>query len=262
MSRDLVESVAQRFQTFAAPYLDEPGDDFAYRLKIEHTDRVRAIATDIADASGVSDRVNVAARLAALLHDVGRFPQYKQYRTFRDAESANHALLSVRHALREGMLAEVPTDLRRVVLGAVFLHNVRTLPTNLPPETLAVSRIVRDSDKLDIFRVMIAHFSQTEPAHPEVALHVKLHPTAYSQEIITALLKGDTGDYRNIVWVNDFKLMVAGWMYDLNYRHSCQLLHDHGYLDTIFDTLLPQDPQILEMRRRIMEHLAHRLADA
>ncbi|MDP3427104.1 MAG: HD domain-containing protein [Humidesulfovibrio sp.] len=260
MSTDLVESVAQRFQSFAAPYLEEPGDDFAYRLKVEHTNRVRAIATDIADASGVSQRVHLAARLAALLHDVGRFPQYKQYRTFRDAESANHARLSVRHTLREGMLAGAPPDLRRMVLGAVFLHNVRTLPTALPPDTLAAARIVRDSDKLDIFRVMIAHFSQTEPEHPEVALHVKPHPTAYTQEILTALLKGETGDYSKIVWVNDFKLMVAGCLYDLNYQRSCQLLHDHGYLDTIFDTL-PQDQRILELRDQISGHLARRLAD-
>jgi len=260
MSEDLVESVAQRFRAFAAPYLDEPGDDFAYRLKVEHTNRVHAIATDIAEASGVSGRVHLAARIAALLHDVGRFPQYKQYRTFRDAESANHARLSVRHALRENMLGEVPPDLRRVVLGAVFLHNVRTLPTTLPPDTLAVARIVRDSDKLDIFSVMIAHFSQEEPEHPEVALHVKPHPTAYSQEVLTALLKGETGDYRKIVWVNDFKLMVVGWLYDLNYQRSCQMLHDLGYLDTIFESL-PKDPQLLDLRRQITTHLARRLAD-
>lgn len=259
MSEALVERVAKRFQNFAEPYLSEPGDDFAYRLKVEHTNRVRAIATDIASASAVSERVHLAARIAALLHDVGRFPQYKQYRTFRDAESANHALLSVRHALREGMLGDVPGDIRRLVLGAVFLHNVRTLPSTLPPDLLAVARIVRDSDKLDIFRVMIKHFSQEDPEHPEVALHVKPHPTAYSQAILQGLLNGETGDYRRIVWVNDFKLMVVGWLYDLNFRRSCQMLHDLGYLDTIFDSL-PKDPQLLALRRQVAEHLAQRLA--
>lgn len=261
MIENLVESVAERVRTFAAPYLSEPGDDFAYRLKVEHTNRVHDIATDIASASGVTERVRLATRIAALLHDVGRFPQYKQYRTFRDAESANHALLSVRHALRENMLDEVPPDLRRMVLGAVFLHNVRTLPTTLPPDILAVARIVRDSDKLDIYRVMIAHFSQDDPKHPEVALHVKPHPTAYSQEVLTALLQGETGDYRNIVWVNDFKLMVVGWLFDLNHRRSCQMLHDLGYLDTIFDSL-PQDGQIVSLRGQVMGHLAQRLAGA
>lgn len=261
MSEALVERVAKRFQDFAWPYLDEPGDDFAYRLKVEHTTMVRAIATDIASASAAPEGVHLAALLAALLHDVGRFPQYKQYRTFRDAESANHALLSVRHALREDMLKDVPKDIRRMVLGAVFLHNVRILPTTLPPDTLAVARIVRDSDKLDIFRVMIAHFAQEDPAHPEVALHVKRHPTAYSQDLLADLRKGETGDYRRIVWVNDFKLMVVGWLYDLNYRRSCQLLHERGYLDTIFESL-PEDAQLLELRRSITDHLAHRLSSA
>ena len=261
MSEALVERVAQRFQDFTGPYLREPGDGFAYRLKVEHTNRVLAIATDIASASAVSGQVHLAARIAALLHDVGRFPQYKLYRTFRDAESANHAALSVRHTLRGNMLAGIPDDLKRLVLGAVILHNVRTLQDDLPPEALAVARIVRDSDKLDIFSVMIAHFSQESPLHPEVALHVTPHPTAYSPAVLEGLLQGETGDYRNIVWVNDFKLMVVGWLYDLNYRRSCQLLHDLGHLDTIFASL-PDDPPIRELRGRIMAHLAHRLSGA
>ncbi len=259
MSEVLVQRVADRFQAFAEPYLNEPGDGFAYRLKIEHTGRVRAIAADIASASGVSERVHLAARIAAVLHDVGRFPQYKQYRTFRDAESANHAGLSVRHALREDMLDSVPRDIRRMVLGAVFLHNVLTLPSTLPADTLAVARILRDSDKLDIYRVMINHFSQESPEHPEVALHLKPHPTAYSQAVLDGLLRGETGDYRNIVWVNDFKLMVAGWLYDLNFRHSCQLLKERGYLDFIFNTL-PKDPPLVTLRQRIMDDLARKLS--
>lgn len=260
MSSDLVGIVARRFKDFTEPYLNEPGDDFAYRLKVDHTNRVCGIATDIASASAVSPRVLLAARIAALLHDVGRFPQYKRYRTFRDAASANHAALSVRHALRAGMLADVPADLRRLVLSAVILHNVRILPTTLPADTLAVARIVRDSDKLDIYRVMIAHFAQEDPEHPEVALDVKRHPTAYTQAVLASLLKGETGDYRHIVWVNDFKLMVVGWLYDLNYRRSCQMLHDLGYMDTIFASL-PADPQILALRAQIADHLAHRLAN-
>lgn len=259
MSEAHVELVAKRFQAFAEPFLAEPGDNFAYRLKVEHTLRVSAIATDIADHSRVSERVRFAARLAALLHDVGRFPQYKRYRTFRDSESANHAALSARHTLRGDMLADVPEDIRRLTLGAVILHNVRALPLTLPPETLAVARLVRDSDKLDIFRVMIAHFSQETPQHPEVALHVKPHPTAYSQAVLDGLLRGETGDYRHIVWVNDFKLMVAGWIYDLNYRHSLKLLRERGYLDTIFDSL-PAEPKLLALRSQIMGHLAQRLA--
>jgi hypothetical protein len=261
MSVDLIELVAQRFRAFAEPYLSEPGDGFAYRLKIEHTARVEALAATIGSASALPGHIQLAARIAALLHDVGRFPQYKQYRTFRDSESANHAALSVRHALREHMLAGVPKDIKRLALGAVFLHNVRSLPPSLPADTMTVARILRDSDKLDIFRVMIAHFSQENPEHPEVALDVKPHPTAYSQDVLTQLQNGKTGDYRHIVWVNDFKLMAVGWIYDMNFRHSCQILQDLGHLDTIFESL-PKDPPLLSLRSLINAHLASRLAGA
>lgn len=260
MSETLVQRVAQRFQTFTEPFLDEPGDSFAYRLKIEHTGRVRAIAEDIASASAVSGPVREAAVIAAVLHDVGRFPQYKTYRTFRDAVSANHAALSVRHALRENMLEAVPTDIRRMVLGAVFLHNVRALPDTLPPDTQSVARILRDSDKLDIYHVMLEHFAQENPEHPEVSLDVQHHPTAFSPAILDTLSRGQTGDYKDIVWVNDFKLMVAGWLFDLNYRRSCELLRERGYLDAIFDTL-PDDPQVRAIRQRLTDELARRLAD-
>ena len=261
MNQDLVQQIAERFLAFAAPYLDEPGDLFAYRLKIKHTGRVRENAEEIASASGVSGPVHLAARIAAVLHDVGRFPQYKEFRTFRDAESANHAGLSVRHALRAKMLRDVPTDIRRMVLGAVFLHNVRALPAGLPPDLLAVARIVRDSDKLDIFGVMIDHFAQEHPEHPEVALGVQPHPTAYSPAVLEDLLRGESGDYRKVVWTNDFKLMVAGWLFDLNYRHSCKMLKERGHLETIFSSL-PSDPPLLALRQKIMQTLARRLADA
>lgn len=258
LREDLDQRVLERFRAYAEPFLLEPGDAFAFRLKLAHTARVHELAADIASASGVSAPVHLAARIAAVLHDVGRFPQYRQYRTFRDADSANHAALSVRHALREGMFEGVPRDIRRMVLGAVFLHNVRALPSGLPVDTLSVARILRDSDKLDIYGVMIAHFAQEDPEHPEVALDVKRHPTAYSQAVLEALLQGEAGDYRQIVWVNDFKLMVAGWLFDLNTRRACELLDQRRHLDTIFDSL-PPEPPLLALRQKIKEELARKL---
>jgi hypothetical protein len=259
MSENLVGIVARRFQDFTRPYLAEPGDDFVYQLKIEHTQHVAAFATDIAAASHVPERVAVATRIAALLHDVGRFPQYKQYRTFRDADSANHAALSIRNVLRQKMLDGAPKDIRRLVLAAVYLHNKKALPDTLPAETLATARIVRDSDKLDIYRVMLAHFNMEKDEHPEVMLNVKPHPTAYSKAILDSLMRREVGDYRSIVWMNDIKLMGAAWLYDLNFRRSCEILQERGYINYFFATL-PDDPEVLAARRQVESDLANRLS--
>ena len=258
MSDALSNLVAARFHAFAAPYLAAPGDGFAYRLKLDHTMRVYAIADAIARAERLPEPLPLACRIAALLHDVGRFPQYEMFRTFRDAQSANHALLSVRHALRAGLLDGVPQEIRHLAIGAVYLHNKRTLPPLRSGNLDAVARVVRDSDKLDIYQVMIDHFSQKDPEHPEVALDVRDEPGAYTPLVLNDVMGRQTGDYRNIVYVNDFKIMVIGWLYDMNFRTSCRLLSDRGYLETIFDSM-PQDEPIRRFREQVRGDLAERL---
>jgi len=261
MSDGLIGLVAERFAAFTAPYLAEPGDLFAYQLKVEHTARVVDLAREICAAEDVAADTALATLLAAQLHDLGRFPQYKTYRTFRDIESANHAALSVTHLLRAHMLDDAPTAIRRLVIGAVYLHNRRELPDGLPAPLDMAARIVRDSDKLDIYRVMIEHFSQPVPEHPEVALHVKLDPDAYTPAVLRALLDRSPGDYTQLVWVNDFKLMTVGWLYDMNCRSSCRILRERGYLETIFASL-PDDPGINRVRAQLLGDLAQRARGA
>lgn len=256
MSEALVRLVAGRFEAYAAKFLELPGDGFAYRLKIAHTKRVLGIAENIAKEEALPEDLSLASRLAALVHDVGRFPQYMQYHTFRDPDSANHAALSVTHTLREKLLADVPTQIRRLVLGAVYLHNKRILPTLASNELKTVSQLVRDSDKLDIYSIMIAHFSQEKPEHPEVALSVLDEPDKFTPTVLDALINRTPGDYRSIIYVNDFMLMVIGWLYDLNFRTSCRLLQSEGYLDTLFD-ILPKDEKITKFRQQITQDIAH-----
>lgn len=253
--------VAERFAAFTAPFLAEPGDGFAYQLKIDHTARVVDLARRICAEEAVPEDVALAARLAAQLHDLGRFPQFRQYRTFRDAVSANHAGLSVTHTLRARMLDGASPPTRRLVLGAVFLHNKRSLPDSLPAALDTAARIVRDSDKLDIYQVMLANFAPGRPVDPDVALGVKDHPTAYTPAVLEALLRRETGDYRQLVWVNDFKLMTAGWLYDINYPSSCRILKERGYLDAIFASL-PDAPGFRAVRAQLMDDLAQRTEGA
>jgi len=261
MNEALVRLVSGRFASFVARYLDEPGDNFAYRLKIAHTQRVLGIAERITREEALPGHLCLASRLAGLMHDVGRFPQYLQYHTFRDADSANHAALSVSYTLREKLLADVPTEIRRLVLGAVFLHNKRSLPPLASNELKTVAQVVRDSDKLDIYSVMIGHFSQTNPGHPEVVLNVLDEPEKYTEAVLDALLCREPGDYKSIVYINDFKLMIIGWLYDLNFRSACRMLQDKGYLDTLFNTL-PKYEKILEFRRQIDRDIAQRVKGA
>ncbi|OIO00844.1 MAG: hypothetical protein AUJ49_09200 [Desulfovibrionaceae bacterium CG1_02_65_16] len=261
MSDALSQEIAGRFNAFAAPYLAAPGDSFAYTIKVEHTMRVLALADTISREERLPAPLPQACRVAALLHDVGRFPQYEMFRTFRDAQSANHAALSVRHTLRARLLDGAPQVIRRLAIGAVYLHNKRTLPPLRNRDLGIVARVVRDSDKLDIYKIMLDHFSQQASEHPELTLDVRDEPDAYSQGILDAVLNHRPGDYRDIIYINDFKLMIIGWVYDLNFRASFRLLQKYGYLETLFASL-PQDEQIRSLDGQIHAALAARLNHA
>ena len=58
--------------------------DYHVRLKVAHTARVRNIARQLMHPRELPAQELALVDAAALLHDVGRFPQYWQYRTFRD----------------------------------------------------------------------------------------------------------------------------------------------------------------------------------
>ena len=60
-------------------------------LKIAHTYRVASLAERIAKSLEQGEEISDFAWLLGLLHDIGRFEQVRQYGTFMDAKSVDHA---------------------------------------------------------------------------------------------------------------------------------------------------------------------------
>lgn len=253
----------RRFNDFTRPYADNAGVDRAtVNIKIDHTARVLDIASSIVEMEHFPEPVATTARLAALFHDTGRFPQFAKYGVFSDKASENHARLGMKTLLREHLLDGLPAAQRRIILGAVFLHNVRHLPTSLmakPNSVLAqVTNVVRDADKLDIMPVMLAHLDGTRPMNKAVTLGIEPDPDKYSPTILEHFDKKEVGDYGSMRWQNDFKLLVLTWVYDFNFPASFRLLKSRGHLEAIMDSL-PRTSVMDRVRRQVKEALAAKL---
>ena len=166
------------FAAYVKPY-DMTSSRIA--LKVKHTYKVAAIGEQIARAEGLEpDEVDLAW-LCCLLHDLGRFEQLRRWDTFRDGASASHASLGVDVLFGEAAtpanapeLADVvpvehPGDLRALGSGriesflddrtddllirvAVGVHSNLFVPAGLDARTRLFCDIVRDADKVDIFR--------------------------------------------------------------------------------------------------------------
>ncbi len=205
-------------------------------LKLAHTMHVVDNARHIVESEAFPPDIAHEALLAALYHDIARFEQYLRYRTFRDRVSVDHGRFGVRILKAEGCLADEPDDMRHCIMAAVALHNRFALPGHLPEKTALVTRIVRDADKLDILRVIHGHLS-VRPYNPTVVLQLPDTDTLASSAVIEASLQNRVASYADLKTVNDFRLLLASWIFDMNFPSSRAAFVDQGHALAILEEL-------------------------
>ena len=228
----------EQYDRYVDGYRDADGQlPKMMQLKYTHTMMVLRNAELIAEAEKFSDEERFVSVAAALLHDTGRYEQLKRYDTFKDSESVDHAVFSHDIVKEKGWLrglsaAELAAPVEAKILAAVLYHNRRDLPDGLDPLTLLASHTVRDSDKLDIFRVLEDQVAHSDWRHDtrafwNLALGVPPNP-----EVTKAIRERRPVDYQHIKSLADFVLIQVGWMLSgLNFETSRRLCRERGHLD-------------------------------
>ncbi len=204
MDRDALSAA---FTAYYATFPKEEMND----LKLEHTRRVVANAELVARGEAFPESLQESGLCAAWLHDLGRFRQYQQYRTFSDRHSVNHALLSCAEVLRLGWLDDRTPEDRNRILRAIEYHNLRDLPTGMTHEEKLLAQLVRDADKLDIFTLLDqAIATDYLPSHPEVYWGLPF-TAPLSESIVAAIEAGESIDYAAIRSFADFVFIQLAW---------------------------------------------------
>lgn len=247
------------FTDFAeSHYRGDIDHDYHIRLKFEHSLRVLDDAQAITQGESITGDTADLAALAALYHDIGRFPQYSRYGTFKDAESTNHGRLAVL-TLRD---IELPQDVTPkqwcLVRAAIGLHNVKTTnpATRAPLETIA--GIVRDADKLDIFNIILDHLDPDAESKPVVIHSLIEDPVQYSEDVYRTTFEGKIGNYHDLRYSNDFILLLIGWVHTLNFTASLRLLHERNMVENAF-TLLPDNGKMKALKTKIDNFMRYKL---
>ncbi len=218
-------------------YSSDPADQKNILTKEEHTRKVMVNSADIASHIGMPLEKRVLAETIALFHDVGRFPQYQRYRTFRDSISTNHAALGASVLIEKNVLKDLRSRDRELILRAVTLHNVFSVPEKLDEESLVQVKLIRDADKLDIWRVFVEFYaSHDEDRASAVALGLP-DSAEYSMEVIASLHRREMVRLSSLRTLNDFRLLQLAWIFDLNFTRSLQLVLERSVIDSIAASL-------------------------
>lgn len=238
MTADHLQSLRSWFTGYCRSfYTGDAADDRNYALKEEHTGRVCENIRRIAGEAGVGADGLLLAEAIALCHDVGRFPQYRQYRTFKDADSANHAALGVSVLREEGVLDKLWQDEQDIIIRGVGLHNVFAMPEQLDPESALFLKLIRDADKLDIWRVFIDYYRLPVAERASaVGLGFPDLP-GYSADVAACLDRREMVRLSMVQSLNDFKLLQMSWVFDLNFTASFRMIRERGLMEQLAATL-------------------------
>lgn len=184
---DVVESINKPainrknvINTFAEYVRNYDPSDEKIKLKIDHTYRVAGLCQKIAESLGLSEPDVDIAWLLGMLHDIGRFEQIRRFGTFNDAQSVDHAEFGADLLFKEGLIRKFAEgyyeecelarsgneEAEQIIKNnehhnkdtgllemAIRQHNKYRVKEDLTERQRMFCDILRDADKVDIFKV-------------------------------------------------------------------------------------------------------------
>ena len=237
MTSEIIDLLTQRFRDFTDGYRINGTLHPMHQLKLEHTIRVAADARTIASGEGWPETEVRLAEAVGLFHDIARFPQFEQYRSFSDAGTVDHGDLGVQTLNSERLLAGVPAEPCALILHAVQYHNKKDLPRVLTAHEEKHLRLIRDADRLDIFficwdSIKTGHIHD----HPEIIMNIDFYgePTP---EVIEQFERGERIDYRRMKSMADRFILQLSWMHDLSYTATKRLVRERRIIEKFVEVL-------------------------
>jgi putative nucleotidyltransferase with HDIG domain len=222
------------FKNYVNGFLSgETESDINIELKKNHTLRVRDAIIDVGKSISLHEDDISIAEACAILHDIGRFAQYRKYGTFADSKSENHAAMGVKIIREHEVLKNFPYECREIIIQSVGCHNMAAIPTGFNPESVEFLKLIRDADKIDILYVVTEYYmNSVSGTNRAVEMHLP-DTEIISDEVFKPLASGRIAQVKNLRTLNDFKLYQMGWIYDLNYRRSMQIIKERKYLERL-----------------------------
>ncbi len=209
-------------------------DDYAMKFdlneemiayKYNHTYRVVHQAEEICRSINLDTEERDLASLIALLHDIARFKQWTEFKTYNDQKSFDHAEEGIKILFDEGLINnfKIKKDDIAVLKTAILNHNKYSIPRDLSIRETLHSKIVRDADKLDILYA----FSTNK------LLKVDTDDEEISDEVHDEFFKDIQVLKSSAKNKNDHLLMMIALVFDLNYDYSKKRILREKYLDKI-----------------------------
>ncbi len=249
------ENVINAFAEYVRNY--DPSDE-KIKLKIDHTYRVAGLCQRIAESLGLSEPDVDIAWLLGMLHDIGRFEQIRRFGTFNDAQSVDHAEFGADLLFREGFIRKFAEgyyeecelarsgneEAEQIIKNnehhnkdtgllemAIRQHNKYRVKEALTERQRMFCDILRDADKVDIFKVnadipMEIIYDVTTEELKNGVITKEVLESFYKKETVLKSVRRSAVDHI----VGHISLL-----FELVYKESYRQAREQGYVYKLLD---------------------------
>lgn len=252
-----MQELLQKMHTWMKTYMksfytDDEEVQRGILIKEKHTGYVTANCVELAKFLNLSNHDVELVEIIGLFHDVGRFYQYQKYQTFNDAQSEDHAELSLQVIEGLEFFSELSIDDYELVKFAIKNHNKKIIEPSNDDRKIFFAKLIRDADKLDIYRVLEPYFAQENV--DKMPRFITGRSPDISPDFVEKFVNGEQTDYSLIRTNGDRKIVRLMWIYDVNFKWTMEKILERGYIDKIVENL-PMNERIAEGVRRLRRYV-------
>ena len=203
--------------------------------KVKHTYQVVNNAKYICEDMGLDDENTDLAMVIALLHDIGRFEQAKQMKTFReDITNYDHATLGVKLLFEQNEIRKFlpTTKYDEIIRKAIGNHSKYILDVSgTTDREILHAKIIRDADKIDSFRAK---------ATDDIRIMANITEKDIEESKITDKVFDDFMKEKTILSKDrktgiDIWVSYIAFVFGLEFNSSLKLIKEKDYVNQLFN---------------------------
>lgn len=222
-------------------------DNPRVQTKLGHILRVAENSKNIAEKLKLTQEQIQLAELIGLLHDIGRFEQYKVFDKNDYIKKFDHGEAGVEVLKKDNYIRKYieESTYDDIIYTAIYEHNKYKITEGLSKEKELFSKIIKDADKIDLLYESVYIYWQ-EPERIQEIEKGKL-----AEKMLENFYEHKLADNRNRVSEADQILRYASFIYDINFQCSFEIIKENNYISQMINRFNYQIPETKEEMMKV-----------
>lgn len=205
------------------------------KVKYFHSLKTMELSREIATSLGIfNEEEIVVCELIGLFHEIGSFDKNPDFHIIND-NSEDYTNKTLEILFTNGLIRKITSDTKYdgVIKFAIYSLNKNGYPNNLDQKVINFCDVLKDSHKLDLFRVVINY--------PYLDTRVDSYPSAMVYNEFKLFKSIEEKLTENNA---DETLLILSNIFSLKYRYSYYLAKQSNYITKLIESLSYNDDNI------------------